>query len=556
MSGSALLQASFGLEAVTWNSINWTACHRKVRSLQRRIVQAVQAGAWRKVKRLSYLLVNSFSAQALAVKRVTENRGRKTPGVDGEIWDTPALKAQAVQRLADVQGYQPRPLKRKYIAKRNGKRRPLSIPVMEDRGRQAVHLQALSPIAETRADHHSYGFRVKRRCADAIGQCINILCQRTSASWILEGDIKGFFDYLSFPWIEQNIPMDKRILSKWLRSGYMEDETYHPTTQGVPQGGLVSPVIGNLALDGMEQLVKGKSVRFRQRHIINFVRYADDFIVTANNREVLEALTLELEAFLAVRGVSLSKEKTKITPINEGFDFLGQTLRKYPRPNGKPAKLQITPSKASFQSIKEKIRAICKSHKGATPNTLINKLNPVLRGWANYHRHIICAETFAKVDHFVWGRVYRWCKRRHPDKTGRWIANRYFLSDDWSGWRFTDPATGNRLINIAEAVKRQRYVKIKAAANPFDPQWDAYFQNRGLKQSRSITTRFKARIYAVQDGVCPACQQMITDEEDLILHHRDGQRNNNALANLVFYHPNCYFQVYSEPDSKIEWSRL
>ncbi len=556
MSSSPLLQASFGLENSGWHSINWVACHRKVRSLQRRIVQSVQAGAWRKVKRLNYLLVNSFSALALAVKRVTENKGRKTPGVDGEIWDTPELKAKAVQRLAHVRGYQPRPLKRKYIAKKNGKRRPLSIPVMEDRGRQAVHLQAPSPIAETLADHNSYGFRSKRRCADAIDQCFKILRQRTSANWILEGDIKGFFDHLAFQWIEHNIPMDKRILSKWLRSGYMEEQRFNPSTQGVPQGGLVSPVIGNLALDGMEQLVKGKSEHFRRRHNINFVRYADDFIVTANNREVLEASIPKLEAFLGVRGVSLSKEKTTITPISKGFDFLGQTIRKHPRPNGKPAKLQITPSKASFQSIKEKIRAICKSHKGATPATLIDKLNPVLRGWANYHRHISCAKTFSKVDSFVWGRVYRWCKRRHPDKTGRWIAKRYFLRTNSKSWRFTDPATGNSLIKIAEQVKQKRHIKIKAAANPFDPQWEAYFHDRGRKQSRALTTGFKARIYAVQDGVCPTCQQLITDEEDLILHHRDGEQRNNALANLVFYHPNCYFQVYNEPDSKIEWSRL
>ena len=202
----------------------------------------------------------------------------------------------------------------------------------------------------------------------------------------------------------------------------------------------------------MEQLVKGKSERFRRRHNINFVRYADDFIVTANNREVLEDLIPELEAFLAVRGVSLSKEKTKITPINKGFDFLRQTIRKHPRPNGKPAKLQINPSKASFQSIKEQIRAICKSHKDATPDKLINTLNPVLRGWANYHRHIICAEMFTNVDSFVWGRVYRW--------------------------------------------------------------------------SRALATGSKARIHAVQDGLFPACQQMITDEEELILHHRDGKRRN------------------------------
>ncbi len=419
-----------------------------------------------------------------------------------------------------------------------------------------MHLQALSPIAETLADHNSYGFRAKRRCADAIDQCFKILHLKTSATWILEGDIKGFFDYLSFQWIEQNIPMEKRILSKWLRSGYLEDKRLYHTTRGVPQGGLVSPVIGNLALDGLEKLVKGETEYFRRSHNINFVRYADDFIVTANNRDVLEQLIPKLEAFLAVRGVSLSKEKTKITSIYEGFDFLGQNIRKHSKSDGKPAKLQITPSKESYKNIKEKIRTLCQSHKGVTPNELINKLNPVLRGWANYHRHVISARTFSKVDSYAWGRVYRWCRRRHPDKTGRWVAQRYFLQEDRKGWHFTDPATGNRLIRIAENARRQRYVKIKAAANPFDPQWDDYFRNRGLKQPRFITTGFKARIHAVQDGICPTCRQMIMDEEHLILHHRDGERHNNALSNLVFYHPNCYFQVYNESDSNVEWSRL
>jgi RNA-directed DNA polymerase len=544
MGNSLLLQASFGPEMFNWHGIDWANCHRRVRSLQRRIVQAMKAGAWRKVKRLNYLLVNSFDARALAVKRVTENKGRKTPGVDGEIWDTPELKAEAVQRIAHCRGYSPRPLKRKYIAKSNGKQRPLGIPVMEDRGRQAVHLQALSPIAETLADLNSYGFRPKRQCADAIDQCFKILRQKTSASWIYEGDIAGFFDNIAFSWIEANIPMDKRLLSKWLRSGYMEEATFHPTTAGVPQGGLISPVIGNMTLDGLEQVVRGKSERFRRQHNINFVRYADDFIITANNREVLEQLTPRIEAFLDKRGVSLSKEKTKITHISEGFDFLGQNLRKHVRPNGQLGKLQITPSKASFQRIKDKVKFLTKRYRGATPEGLIEKLNPVLRGWANYHRHIICAETFGKLDSHVWGRLYRWCKRRHPDKTGRWIAERYFLQGQSSGWRFTDPVTGTSLIKVAELVKQQRHIKIRSAANPFDPEWDMYFENRDKKQVLALTANLMAKVHRVQDGICPACAQVIQYDEELVLHHRDGKHKNFKLANLVFYHPNCHQQIY------------
>ncbi len=329
MGNSMLLQASFDTSIFDWNWVDWSNCHSRVRSLQRRIVQATKAGAWRKVKRLNYLLVNSFAARILAVKRVTENQGKNTPGVDGEVWDTPELKAKAVERLADTRGYRPKPLKRKYIAKANGKQRPLGIPVMNDRGSQAAHLQALSPIAETLADHNSYGFRPKRRCADALEQCFKVLRHEGSGTWIYEGDIAGFFDNIAFSWMEENIPMDRRLLSKWLRSGFMEEDKYYPTTAGVPQGGLISPVIGNMTLDGLEALVRGESEQFRRKRKINFVRYADDFVGVADNREELEQLTPEIEAFLSERGVSLSKEKTKITHISEGFNFLGQNIRRH-----------------------------------------------------------------------------------------------------------------------------------------------------------------------------------------------------------------------------------
>jgi RNA-directed DNA polymerase len=349
---------------MTWHGIDWAGCYRRVRSLQRRIVQAVPAGARRKVKRLRYLLVHSFAARALAVKRVIENKGKKTPGVDGERWETPEQKAAAVTRIGQWRSYQPQPLKRLAIPKKNGKQRRLSIPTLEDRARQAVYLQALQPIAETQADCNSYGFRPKRRCADAIEQCFKALRQKDSAAWILEGDIEGFFDHIAFPWIEEHIPMNKRILAKWLRCGVIDHGTLYPTTAGVPQGGIISPVISNLVLDGLEAVVQGSPWQ-RRVHNINYVRWADDFLVTANSRQVLaEVILPRINAFLAERGARLSAEKTVLTPRSQGFDFLGPTLRKRERPHRRPAKLQITPSTASFQALKDKVRTPLQASRG------------------------------------------------------------------------------------------------------------------------------------------------------------------------------------------------
>jgi RNA-directed DNA polymerase len=549
------LQAFSGLATIEWHGINWAACHRRVRSLQRRIVQAIQAGAWRKVKRLSYLLVHSFAARALAVKRVTENPGKKTPGMDGELWDTPESKAGGVERIGQWRGYRPVPLKRMYIPKKNGKRRPLSIPAMVDRARQSLWLQALQPMAETQADRNSYGFRPKRRCADAIDQCFKALRQKTSAGWILEGDIEGFFDNIRFDWLEKHIPMNRRILSKWLRSGFIDHGTLYPTDTGVPQGGTISPVISNQVLDGLEAVIHG-SAWYRRVHNLNYIRWADDFIVTAHSREVLEEVILpRINAFLAERGVRLSPTKTLITPIEQGFDFLGQTIRKYPRPNSKPAKLQITPSKASLNAVKAKIKALCKQAVGATPEQLIDRLNPVLRGWANYHRHVICGKAFRRLDSYVWRRLYRWAKHRHANKTGRWIAQRYFPHRQGESWRFTDPKTGKQLIRVQETVKARRHLKIKGDANPFDKEWEAYFQRRDRQLSLQASSGFRATVLTRQNGCCPLCRQVIQSEENLELHHRDDNHQNNHIGNLVLLHPNCHRQLHYAPDNKTESAR-
>jgi RNA-directed DNA polymerase len=241
--------------------------------------------------------VHSVAARAIAVKRGTENTGKKTPGIDGELWDTPEKKATAVVRIGRWRNYRPVPLRRLYIPKKNGKQRPLSIPAQIDRGKQALWLQALQPIAETQADPNSYGFRPKRRCADAIDQCFKALRQKDTASWILEGDIQGFFDTIHFSWIEEHIPMNKQVLSQWLKSGFVARGTLYPTTAGVPQGGIVSPVISNMVLHGLEQGVRSYP-RFRRRYNSHYVRWAEDFLVTAKSREVLAEVVLpRIQAF-------------------------------------------------------------------------------------------------------------------------------------------------------------------------------------------------------------------------------------------------------------------
>jgi RNA-directed DNA polymerase len=223
-------------------------------------------------------------------------------------------------------------------------------------------------------------------------------------------------------------------------------------------------------------------------------------------------------------------------------------VRKPARPDGRLAKLQITPSKASFQALKDKVRTLCKQGRGTTPARLIETLDPVLRGWANYHRHSICGETFAKLDTFVWQRVYRWAKRQHSDKTGRWITDRYFPHRPGEAWRFTDPATGKQLLRVREAVKPQRHLKIRGAANPFDREWEAYFQHRDRELALRASSPFRAKISRQQDGLCPGCRQVIQVEEEVELHHRDGNHQNNRLGNLVLLHPTCHRQEHYAPE--------
>lgn len=494
MDAATLACAPFDM---TWNGISWIDVQRQVRRLQARIVKATQVGRHNKVKALQWLLTHSFSGKALAVKRVTENKGRNTPGVDKITWKTPEAKINAIASMKR-RGYSPLPLRRVLIPKKNGKTRPLGIPVMKCRAMQALHLLALEPVAETTADLNSYGFRPERSTADAGKQCFNSLAQKTSAEWVLEADIKGCFDNISHDWMIANIPTDKAVLKKWLKAGFVYQNELFPTESGTPQGGIISPVLANMALDGLESMLAEKFPNAKRTgRKMNMVRYADDFIITGNSKEWLEhevkPVVVEL---LAERGLVLSPEKTKITHIREGFDFLGWNIRKY------HDKLLMKPSKANVKAHLDKIREVINGNKTAKQENLIRLLNPVLRGWANYHSHVVAKKTFGKVDTYVWSMLWQWAVRRHPNKGDRWVKEKYFKTRGTRSWVFAatekqEEGKSRELILLKESdTPIQRHIKIKADANPHDPQWERYFESRWGKKMLN-SARGRAKLYRV-----------------------------------------------------------
>jgi RNA-directed DNA polymerase len=461
-----------------WDAIEWQSIERQVLRLQMRIAKAVREGRWGKVKSLQWLLTHSFAAKLLAVRRVTQNAGRKTAGVDGIVWRTAAQKLKAARSL-QRRSYRTLPLRRVYIPKKNGRLRPLGIPAMSCRAMQALYLQALEPIAETLADPNSYGFRPKRSTADAIGQCFNALGSKHSAEWIFEGDITACFDRLSHTWLQDHIPMDKLILGKWLAAGYMEEGIVYPTEAGSPQGGIASPALANIALDGLEAVAR-KAAPHRQK--INVIRYADDFCITGASKEVLETqVKPAVVSFLKERGLELSEEKTRITHIEDGFDFLGFNVRKY------AGKMLIKPSRAAVKRFLEDIRELIKARATDKTAQLIQQLNLKLSGWANYYRHVVAKRTFAYVDTQVFLALWTWIKRRHPHKSGLWKKHRYFRQVGLRQWvffaRIRDEVGRITCLDLFSAASLPivRHVKVQAHATPYDPAYADYFAARARR---------------------------------------------------------------------------
>jgi RNA-directed DNA polymerase len=533
-----------------WHDIDWCRVQRNVRAMQVRIAKACREGKWRRVKALQRMLTRSRSARYLAVRRVTENQGKRTAGVDRVLWDTPDAKWKAANGLKR-HGYKPRPLRRVFIPKSNGKERPLGIPTMTDRAMQALYLLALAPIAETKGDPNSYGFRIERSTADAMGQLFVCLSKKVSAQWILEADIQGCFDHINHDWMLANVPTDKAILRKWLKAGVIHKGQLQATDAGTPQGGIISPTLANRALDGLETQLKQYLGVTRARKLkINVVRYADDFVITGNSKEVLECeIRPWVEQFLAVRGLQLSPEKTHIVHTDQGFDFLGWNFRKY------DGKLLIKPSKKNVKAFYHKVKEVIDANKMAKQEYLIRLLNPILKGWALYHQPVVAKQAYSRMDNLLFHALWRWAKRRHPNKSLQWIGKKYFRTQGSRSWVFATTMleeNGTKkevaLYSLA-STPIERHRKVSGEYNPFDPSMEEMGEKlrtaqmlKKLKYRKQILS-----LYQSQKGLCLMCKQPITKEtgwhDHHIIHRTHGGRD--TLDNRVLLHPICHQQLHS-----------
>ena len=469
-----------------WESLDWAFLHDQVQRLQGRIAKAVKENRYGRARALQWVLTHSFAAKALAVRRVTSNRGKNSPGVDRVTWRTPRQKMLALRSM-QRRGYRAQPLRRIYIPKSRGGHRPLGIPTMNDRAMQALYLLALNPAAETTADFNSYGFRLGRSTADALGQCFITLAKRNSPQWVLEGDIESCFDRISHDWLLEHVLIDRSILRRWLKSGYFEAARFFATEQGTPQGGIISPVLANLALDGLEDVVKGVASRHSK---VNFVRFADDFVVTGQSRELLEEKVLPVVSdFLARRGLRLSPAKTQITEIHSGFDFLGAHVRKY------KGKLLIKPSNRNVVGFVRSIREFIRRARSISTLEFIRALNRKVRGWAHAFKHLVSSRIFSRIDAAIFKSLLRWIRRRHPHKNWRWLRKKYFRSDRGGRWIFTARARNAEGIDMdvdlfrASSLRIRRHIKIRGPATMFDPDYVSYFRKRKLRKDSLARNR-------------------------------------------------------------------
>jgi RNA-directed DNA polymerase len=540
-----------------WNSVNWRKANRTVRNLRQRLFRAAQEGNLKKVRSLQKLMLKSYSNRLVSVRRVAQiNAGKHTPGVDKLVLKTPAARGSMVDHLAHFTLWKAKPVRRVYIPKASGKLRPLGIPVVADRCLQAMVKNALEPIWEARFEGSSYGFRPGRSCHDAIEKIYGLARPNKTKKWVLDADIRGAFDNISHEHLLKTIgPVPgKELIKQWLKAGYVEHGTFHATEQGTPQGGVVSPLLANIALHGMEEAI-GVTYDHRGQLIGKraVVRYADDFVCFCETKEDAEHVQSILTVWLKERGLTLSQEKTRIVHLTEGFDFLGFNIRHYPAPLTSRTgwKLLIKPSKESVQEMQKKLKDLWDEAQGGNVQAVLTKLNPVIRGWANYFRTAVAKEIFSKLDSWMFYKEDRYSKWTHPNKPKDWRHRKYWGRlnlERRDPWVFGDKQTGGYLLKFSW-FPIERHTLVKGTASPDDSKLKDYWKERQAAKARDLTLS-KQKLAKRQKGRCAECGESLFNEEELQVHHllARSKGGKDTYSNLALVHLLCHQHIHAKAE--------
>jgi len=514
LSGVAVLNGPED-EPADWFAIDWQTVEEDVRRLRQRIFTATQAGDLKRVRNLQKLMLRSRSNTLVSVRRVTErNAGRKTAGIDGKVVLLSSVKIELANWVQhQSKPWHARPVKRVYIPKAGG-RRPLGIPVVVDRVLQARVVNALEPEWEARFEPKSYGFRPGRGCHDAIEAIFNVAKgANPKRRWALDADLAAAFDRIDHQHLLRQLgtfPARGQIAG-WLKAGVVEKGRFAPTEEGTPQGGVVSPLLLNVALHGMEYAA---GVRYQtsglQAGVMapgspTVVRYADDLVAVCHTRHEAEQVKARLAEWLAPKGLTFNEDKTRVVTLEDGFDFLGFTVRR------QSGKLLIKPSKAALRRIRERLRTEMRALRGANAPAVLKRLNPIIRGWAAYYRTVVSSKIFQALDAYMWKLLYKWAKHSHQSKSKSWIVSRYFGAFNRSRrdrWVFGDRESGAYLAKFAW-TKIVRHQLVKGQSSPDDPALIQYWVDRRHKGPPLPMDRTSLHLLFTQRGRCPVCQGLL-----------------------------------------------